>query len=495
MTWTVRYINGQLARLPDETQGVDPNYVLTAGGTWTAQTGGSGLSSQPAYTVTANNTGGTAVPTAVTSSNIITMLSQQGGRVPASHLDPGNGGYANTQGYMYWPEDVVATVTNTNAHTNVAYYDAAQTWSVLQTYNSGVHFTANAATTDVTPTSGQHLVNKDYVDSTFETGSDVLTAIFTWTPLLASGALIGVPGVAPNDQFTNLYANGNITLTGTVDGRDVATDGSNQDNLQTLTGMSAGSTNLGTFTGGYITANETIQGALQDLSDAIGDITNGLVNASDAQALSGVSETYYNYTPAQLALVVAQEAGAQATSYSDSAISSTTAINILSHNIPSGTMGTTSGDQSVRVRLRGSATHNSGDATTKQLWFIIKVDSTAYYEHYVDITDYGDRTPFAVDLDLCAIGTNKLCLTGQAQFGLESTHDFTTTNGSVNVSGDPVGEFAPLQAQRLGGVFGNTNISANPSSGSDLNISVETYWETGVTDADVKVHMTSVEYV
>ncbi|MBK9388626.1 MAG: hypothetical protein IPN68_00010 [Bacteroidetes bacterium] len=45
---------------------------------------------------------------------------------------------------------------------------------------------------------------------------------------------------------------GSVVTAGTVDGRDVSVDGGNQDNLQTLTGVAAGSTNLGTFTGSII---------------------------------------------------------------------------------------------------------------------------------------------------------------------------------------------------------------------------------------------------
>ncbi|MEQ9279748.1 MAG: hypothetical protein RLN83_09630, partial [Balneola sp.] len=48
---------------------------------------------------------------------------------------------------------------------------------------------------------------------------------------------------------------GNLTTTGTVDGRDVGTDGTNQDDIQTLTGLAAGTTDLGTFTGTTITDN------------------------------------------------------------------------------------------------------------------------------------------------------------------------------------------------------------------------------------------------
>ncbi|MBK9388630.1 MAG: hypothetical protein IPN68_00030 [Bacteroidetes bacterium] len=55
---------------------------------------------------------------------------------------------------------------------------------------------------------------------------------------------------------------GSVVTAGTVDGRDVSVDGGNQDNLQTLTGVGAGSTNLGTFTGSIISDSRTVKEAL-----------------------------------------------------------------------------------------------------------------------------------------------------------------------------------------------------------------------------------------
>ena len=69
---------------------------------------------------------------------------------------------------------------------------------------------------------------------------------------------------------------GNITVSGTVDGRDVDTDGTTLDTLNTttvpeidtnvndlvtLSGVAENATNLGTFTGSTIADNETIKGA------------------------------------------------------------------------------------------------------------------------------------------------------------------------------------------------------------------------------------------
>ncbi|MCF8226920.1 MAG: hypothetical protein K9J30_13670, partial [Bacteroidales bacterium] len=71
------------------------------------------------------------------------------------------------------------------------------------------------------------------------------------------------------DVASGVDVTGNITVTGTVDGRDIAADGTNQDAFQTLTGIGAGSTDLGTFTGTTITDNTTVKTALQELETAL----------------------------------------------------------------------------------------------------------------------------------------------------------------------------------------------------------------------------------
>jgi len=60
-----------------------------------------------------------------------------------------------------------------------------------------------------------------------------------------------------------------ILTGGNVDGRDVATDGGNQDALQTLSGVGAGSTDLGIFTGTTINDNVDVKVALQELETQI----------------------------------------------------------------------------------------------------------------------------------------------------------------------------------------------------------------------------------
>ena len=90
---------------------------------------------------------------------------------------------------------------------------------------------------------------------------------------------------------------GSITVTGTVDGRDVLDDGQAGDNLITLTGVARDATNLGTFTGDTISDNATIKTALQDLEDGItgvaatfaidGDTGSGIVTTGTTFHIEG----------------------------------------------------------------------------------------------------------------------------------------------------------------------------------------------------------------
>ena len=85
---------------------------------------------------------------------------------------------------------------------------------------------------------------------------------------------------------------GNIAVSGTVDTRDVNTDGTNQDALQTLSGIAAGTSDLGTFTGTTITDNTTVKTALQELevvaeTGADIDLTEAYTNGNDLVTSGG----------------------------------------------------------------------------------------------------------------------------------------------------------------------------------------------------------------
>ena len=87
----------------------------------------------------------------------------------------------------------------------------------------------------------------------------------------------------------NLNFTGSITLSGTVDGRDVLDDGQAGDNLVTLSGVARDATNLGTFTGTTIADSETVKGALQDLETELETIAGG--GAQAATLAIGATDT------------------------------------------------------------------------------------------------------------------------------------------------------------------------------------------------------------
>jgi hypothetical protein len=91
------------------------------------------------------------------------------------------------------------------------------------------------------------------------------------------------------DVGNGLDLTGNMSVTGTVDGRDIAADGTDLDDLVTLSGMSANSTHLGTFTGSIISDNVTIKEALQDLETSAGSSKQltDLTDVNTATATSG----------------------------------------------------------------------------------------------------------------------------------------------------------------------------------------------------------------
>ena len=74
---------------------------------------------------------------------------------------------------------------------------------------------------------------------------------------------------------TSAVVNGNITVTGTVDGRDVLDDGQAGDNLVTLSGVARDATNLGAFNGSTVGDAETIKGAIQDLETSLETVAGG----------------------------------------------------------------------------------------------------------------------------------------------------------------------------------------------------------------------------
>ena len=101
-------------------------------------------------------------------------------------------------------------------------------------------------------------------------------------------------GITFNPNSNLLNVGGNITVSGTVDGRDVLDDGQAGDNLITLTGVARDSTNLGTFTGSTISDNTTIKNALQEVETSLEAISGGGAQASSvAVGQTDTNATHY----------------------------------------------------------------------------------------------------------------------------------------------------------------------------------------------------------
>ena len=108
------------------------------------------------------------------------------------------------------------------------------------------------------------------------------------TSMAANTLTVGLPA--------SITVASNITVGGTVDGRDVLDDGQAGDNLITLSGVARDATDLGTFTGSTIADSETVKGALQDLeteveTKAATSVVNEIdANVDDLITLIGVAE-------------------------------------------------------------------------------------------------------------------------------------------------------------------------------------------------------------
>ena len=103
-------------------------------------------------------------------------------------------------------------------------------------------------------------------------------------------------GITYNPSSNLLDVAGNLTVGGTVDGRDVLDDGQAGDNLVTLTGVSRDATNLGTFTGSTIADSETIKGALQDLETELETIGGGGASAATVATAATVTNASHFIT-------------------------------------------------------------------------------------------------------------------------------------------------------------------------------------------------------
>ena len=202
----------------------------------------------------------------------------------ALYVDPDTAGQlVNARPSDVSPADLVqkmALVTRQDATVgSVVVMGAGRTNDIPNEIETDFNIASGATPTwSGTPTGTADLTTKTYVDGQDGASQAALIAYFS----------LGIPS-----SPVALITSGNITVGGTVDGRDVATDGTNQDTLQTLTGVTAGSANLGTFTGTTIADSETIKGALQDLETALEAVKVSTMLAVGTSTASIANTTLY----------------------------------------------------------------------------------------------------------------------------------------------------------------------------------------------------------
>ena len=175
-----------------------------------------------------------------------------------------------------------------------------------------------------------------------------------------TGNLTGTVQTASQTNITSvgtlgsLAVTNNITVGGTVDGRDIASDGTNQDALQTLSGVSAGSTTLGTFTGSTISDNKNTKGALQELETALDSVVAG--NTGAATILTQSDSTDASFFPT----FVSDNNGSatQESLKTDAGISYNPSSNLLTVTDVSGATFTASGDITANGNIVGDNSTN-----------------------------------------------------------------------------------------------------------------------------------------
>ena len=171
------------------------------------------------------------------------------------------------------------------------------TW-ILPAYNAGA---ANQFLKVTSVSGNQRTLDWATVTTTFDIAADSGT-----TDEISTGSTITFTGTANEIETTvtdnqiqiglpnNISVLGNISVDGTVDGRNVSDDGSAIDNLVTLTGVAKDSTNLGTFTGSTIADSRTVKSALQDLETSLETVSGGGSGATSvAVASTDANSTHY----------------------------------------------------------------------------------------------------------------------------------------------------------------------------------------------------------
>jgi len=290
------------------------------------------------------------------------------------------------------------------------------------------------------------------------------TADSRFVPTASGSIVYGTTAVGVTTSAVGVVTfntDGDLILAGTVDGRDVATDGSNQDNLQLLTGVSAGATTLGTFTGTTISDNEDIKTALQDLETAVDNVVGGnsgaasvLVSSTSTDASffptfvadnnnSGTQETFstdagITYNPSSNILTVSGSVAANVTGNltGDVTGTATTATNLAdAANITTGTISNDRLPSTITKNLTGDVTGNvTGNATSADTVDVTDASSTNDTFNPVFSDGSGSGETIMMDVGLIYNPSSNTLTAGTFSGSLSGTADVADNVDVVNVS-------------------------------------------------------------
>lgn len=262
MTWTVRYIDDPLVRLPQETEAIPTNYVLQSDGTWVAPSGGGGVT----------QLGGlddvTLSPT-VDDGSLLIYDSDAGEWVD---------GYAAVKAPVHnntlSPIDKGTPVYISGTHTS-----GKPTVEPADNNGAGTHPAIGLAFEDIAAgTEGRVIVSGMLhgVDTTAYSAGDALYLDSTPGVLTSTRPSLSADQVQKVGIVTRVNVSaGDILVIGAGRVNDVNNE------LITLTGVARLADDLGTFTGGTISDANTIKGALQELETAVETVSGGGVSDGD----------------------------------------------------------------------------------------------------------------------------------------------------------------------------------------------------------------------
>lgn len=185
-----------------------------------------------------------------------------------------NGANYVTQSYF---DSNLAGTTNTTPFTpTLDHHPATKAWTESQiAAATGIENISEADDTDITsPSTGQLLIwdGTDSWNNRSMSGGATInsTGVVTLTNSSVTGQLL--TGI-------NLAFGGNLTGSDTIL-QGIGRLGHNQNDLVTLSGVSKGATDLGTFNEGIIAANRDVKEALQDLETAVDTLAGGGITAA-----------------------------------------------------------------------------------------------------------------------------------------------------------------------------------------------------------------------